>query len=132
MKLGGLRSTGSFDFFATHERIKSIVGHATSFSEFVPKHCPERYAVDELLKELLKFYVFCTITEEFPAYIVGRFEHYEAAIIFIADDGNNNPHCLTLQFQSGGPFETFPIGALMFTMLSSSTVSIIDYRITWH
>jgi hypothetical protein len=73
----------------------------------------------------------CTITEGFPAYIAGRFDHYEAATVFIAHDGKNNPHCLPLLLQRGGPFETFAIGAVKFTLLSSSAFSILDYRMTY-
>ena len=131
MKLRGHMFSGSSDLFATHEHIKSIAGHATWLSEFIPKHCPERYAVEELLKELQKCDVCCTVIEGFPAYIAGRFDHYETATIFIADDGSNNAHCLPLLLQRGETFGTFTIGALKFTRLSSFAFSILDYRMTY-
>jgi hypothetical protein len=122
---------GSSDLFATRERIKSIAGRATWLSEFRLKHCAARYAVEELLKELLKFGVCCTISAEFPAYITGRFNHCQDATIFIADAGEDNPQYLKQPFQRGEPFETFALGALKFTLLSSPTFSLIEYKMAF-
>jgi hypothetical protein len=75
--------------------------------------------------------MFAVLSPEFPAYIAGRFNHCEDATIFIADDGEDNPQYLKQLFQRGEPFETFALGALKFTLLSSSTFSLIEYKLAF-